>query len=158
MANIIICNPDQGAEVISALERAEWHVPAGYDRLYLIREDDHAWTGIDATDDPADVETYRYRESAVAWLRGTEGPDGPIRSADIARCYREHPDEPYYDNCPDDPRCCGNCAHAEAYPPADPQDQEVIVCAIGPCDACGERPAVGIDDACSKWEPIEEGH
>lgn len=130
MANIIICNPDQGAEVISALERAEWHAPAGYDRLYLIREDDHAWTGIDATDDPADVETYRYRESAVAWLRGTEGPDGPIRSADIARWYREHPDEPYYDK----------------------------VCAIGPCDACGERPAVGIDDTCSKWEPIEEGH
>ena len=25
-------------------------------------------------------------------------------------------------------------------------------------DACGERPAVGIDDTCSKWEPIEEGH
>lgn len=157
MTAITLCTHEEGAEVISALRRAGWLPPKECAGLYLVRDGENLWTGIDSTEGKVCIRTFRYRESAVEWLHSkTEYGNGQIYQADEMRWLREHRGEPYIGEDEEGrDKCCGNCAHCAVDFPSDPQDMEAYFCVLA-CPRIDDAPMVDGDGTCPCWEPMRE--
>lgn len=157
--DIIVCTHDLGLEILSSLRRAGWivrHAPPSCRGLFVVRDGEDLWTGICSTIiGGVAVRTFRYRESAVAWLRGEVRLDcSDIVERDKRWWWRDHLCMAYleedWEGCP---MSCAHCAHSVIGPA--PQDPELRYCF---CRLCPHTEGAIVDDdqTCSCWEPVRE--